>query len=514
MLCPSEDELLDYSANRMGVSDQGRLSFHIATCVVCAEALEALRDEVVDEFVGRQVGNYVVERRLGAGAMGVVYAAVHPDLGRRAAVKVISNPPTAKDIQRFFNEARACAAIRHAHIVDVLDQGRLPEGAPYLLMELLEGETVGARLAREGPMGLAEVGEIVAQTASALEAVHARHIVHRDLKPDNLFLCRRPEGACFVKVLDFGLAKGGEGAGLDPALTSSGMLVGTPLYMAPECLGQHGQETVHSDQYALAAVAYELLTGRPPYAAQSLRQLIEAQLKGAPPPASTLRPGLPPALDAVLARGLLSAPGERFEDVGRFSSALQAALAGGEGQERRRGWRGAAAYGALVAVLLLSSAVWMARSRPPRGRVEVRASGAAGEAPSLRGPFVTPPALAPVVRPTPAAPPRAVPLVASVAPVLRADTPARRPVRQAIRIESTPPGASLCTVKDLTVLGRTPFVFTGPSPGGERLFVQKAGYRTAEVLLPKRSRVVTVGLAPLGADDLEDPRCLVVRPSP
>src|SRR4029078_4937150 len=194
-------------------------------------------------MIGQTFGNYRVTQLIGEGGMGVVYLAEHPRIGRRAAVKVLragltDNPEITK---RFFNEARAPNATRHPGIVEVFDCGTLPSGLSYIVMELLEGENLAARLRRVGMMPIEDARRIAVQTASALAAAHAAGIVHRDLKPDNLYLVPddRDASAELVNVLDFGIAKLSQaGSNTSSVRTRTGSVMGTPAYMSPEqCRG-------------------------------------------------------------------------------------------------------------------------------------------------------------------------------------------------------------------------------------------------------------------------------------
>ena len=193
-------------------------------------------------MLGQRVNNFEIVRVLGEGGMGAVYVAKHPLIAKRVAIKVLKPELSvdAEQVQRFFNEARATSAIRHPNIVEVIDLGRLPAGTPYLVMELLEGETLAERLGRLGALQLPLALDFAGQAATALEAAHAHGIVHRDLKPENLFLVpdQRVAGHELVKVLDFGIAKlRGE---LSPGSvnTIAGAVLGTPPYMSPEqCRG-------------------------------------------------------------------------------------------------------------------------------------------------------------------------------------------------------------------------------------------------------------------------------------
>jgi serine/threonine protein kinase len=238
-------------------------------------------------MIGQRIGNYQITKLLAEGGMGAVYLAEHPAIGRRVAVKVLL-PEVASDaemVRRFFNEARAAHAIRHPGIVEILDFGTLPDGASYIVMELLEGESLGARLQRVGRLAPENAVDFAAQAAAALGAAHAQGIVHRDLKPDNLFLVadERVPGHELVKVLDFGIAKlsrGPNGAG--SFKTRTGVLMGTPVYMSPEqCLGT--KEVDHrSDIYSLGIILFQMLAGAPPFMSEGHGELIHMQISAPP----------------------------------------------------------------------------------------------------------------------------------------------------------------------------------------------------------------------------------------
>ena len=194
-------------------------------------------------MIGKHINNYEVVSLLGEGGMGTVYLALHPIMGRKAAIKVLK-PELARDqslVTRFFNEARAANAIRHPNIIDIIDVGMLPDdNVPYMLMEFLEGESLSTRLERIRPLDVNAAVEIACQTASALAAAHSKGIVHRDLKPDNLFLV--PDEMVGtgerVKVLDFGIAKLRDDMRGSSMKTRTGAIMGTAAYMSPEqCQG-------------------------------------------------------------------------------------------------------------------------------------------------------------------------------------------------------------------------------------------------------------------------------------
>src|SRR5262245_22459866 len=186
--------------------------------------------------IGSTVGNYRVVKKLGSGAMGSVFLAEHPVIGKRVALKVIHSDLAENEemVSRFFNEARAVTRIGHQNIVEVIDFSQTPEGDNYIVMEFLEGVSLGDRLAGGKTIPLAETLGIAAQIADGLQASHTQGIVHRDLKPDNVYLLERMGQANFVKILDFGLAKLTQGGGAISHKTRAGSVLGTPHYMAPE----------------------------------------------------------------------------------------------------------------------------------------------------------------------------------------------------------------------------------------------------------------------------------------
>ena len=231
---------------------------------------------------GAQVGEYIVEKQIGEGGMGVIFSGVHPLIGKQVAIKVL-NPAMAHNpdvVARFIQEAKSVNQIRHRNIVDIFSFGTLPDGRHYFVMEFLDGEPLSSRL-KEGPMAEAEALSVLQQTVGALEAAHAKGIVHRDLKPDNVFLSPGADGP-FVKVLDFGIAKLlGDTGGMTK--TSTGMPMGTPLYMSPE-QAAGGKVDHRTDLYALGIMIYEIVSGVPPFNGSSVIAVLSAQLNDPPPP--------------------------------------------------------------------------------------------------------------------------------------------------------------------------------------------------------------------------------------
>src|SRR5215831_17755554 len=277
-------------------------------------------------MIGETFGNYRVTELIGEGGMGVVYLAEHPGIGRRAAVKVLRPGLTdsAEITGRFFNEARAANAIRHPGIVEVFDCGTLPSGVSYIVMELLEGENLAARLRRVGKLPIEEARRIAVQTASALAAAHAAGIVHRDLKPDNLYLVPddRDPTAEMVKVLDFGIAKLGQGSNNSSVRTRTGSVMGTPAYMSPEqCRGT--REIDHrTDIYALGVTLYEMVCGRPPFVSEGFGEMIHFHINVAPPPPRSIDPTVPEDLERVIMWCLAKEPGERIQTMTDLHTAL------------------------------------------------------------------------------------------------------------------------------------------------------------------------------------------------
>ncbi|HEX8951516.1 MAG TPA: serine/threonine-protein kinase, partial [Polyangia bacterium] len=294
-------------------------------------------------MIGQSVGNYVIQRQLGEGGMGAVYLAEHPRIGRKVAIKVLLRElsANAQAVTRFFNEARASSEIRNEHIVDVLDFGELADGASYLVLEFLDGQTLTQLLSR-GPLGVRRTLHIVNGVGRALGAAHAAGIVHRDLKPDNVMLVKRGSDDDFVKVLDFGIAKLSQ-AQLEPGMkTKTGALLGTPSYMSPEqCRGLPVDH--RSDIYSLGVMMYQMFSGTLPFEADGLGNLLLAHMTQEPVPLGERVPGLPPHLGQVVARAMEKAPEARFQQVAEMLAAIgdpsgQYATLSGESAAPRTSW--------------------------------------------------------------------------------------------------------------------------------------------------------------------------------
>lgn len=269
-------------------------------------------------------GKYRVERVLGAGGMGVVVAAEHLQLDARVALKFMT-PEMLEDreaVTRFLREARAAARLKGEHVTRVSDVGTLDNDAPYLVMEYLEGEDLGQLIQRSGPQGVAESVEYIRQACEAIDEAHAQGIVHRDLKPSNLFLTRRPNGRPCIKVLDFGISKLAGQTGVAMNMTNTRAVFGSPTYMAPEQMRSARDVDHRADIWSLGATLFELLTGRVPFEAESIMELCLKVAQENPPPPSSVRIGLPSALDAVVLKCLEKDINRRYVSASELSAAL------------------------------------------------------------------------------------------------------------------------------------------------------------------------------------------------
>ncbi|EYF08556.1 Hypothetical protein CAP_4086 [Chondromyces apiculatus DSM 436] len=265
--------------------------------------------------------------------MGSLWVADHQMLGIRVAVKFMSPQVAAEPdlVARFQQEARAAARIRSPHVAQVFDHGVVDDGSLCIVMELLEGESLGRRLARVGTLPPEEVTKIVVQAARGLGKAHRVGVIHRDIKPDNLFLTD-VDGELFVKLLDFGVAKQRSGDG-DTGMTATGIMLGTPLYMSPEQFVSAKHVGPQADLWALGAVAYHALTGKLPFSGKSLGALAVAVNEGKFTPPSAVNAGLPQAIDVWMAKALQVDPARRFASAGEMADAFVEAVRGpGVGQ--------------------------------------------------------------------------------------------------------------------------------------------------------------------------------------
>jgi serine/threonine protein kinase len=392
---------------------------------------------------------YAIIREIGRGGMGVVYEAEHTELAKRVAVKVLQDKYADDDeaVIRFKREALAASRIGSPHIIDVSHIGTAPDGRPFVVMELLAGESLASLLRRTGPMDAARAVHIMRQVLRAVGAAHAKAIVHRDLKPDNIFIVNREDQEDFVKLLDFGISKFLETGefSIKTQLTTTGAVMGTPLYMAPEqAMGAPIAPSV--DIYACGVILYEMLAGRPPFADGNYNMIIAQLLTARPPRLDDLRKKLPKPLVAAVHRALEKEPAARFANAEAFVAALPHDRAGTQpemvaalptergapiGAPSRR-WRWIA--GALV--LLVGAAIGVAAITLHTTKPEIVAA-----------PVTTPPAPSPP--PTPATKPGTLEIKTI-------------PANAAVRIDNRDAGATPIEV-----------VVT---PGRHQLHVELAGY--------------------------------------
>ncbi|OYW19331.1 MAG: hypothetical protein B7Z55_09065, partial [Planctomycetales bacterium 12-60-4] len=265
----------------------------------------------VDSSIPQSIGPYTIVRRLGSGAMGAVYLAEDPQLGRRVAIKVPKFDPhdSAETIHRFLREARAAAALSHANICEVHDIGE-HEGIPFIVMQYVDGRPLSDFIRAEKPLTERQIANLVRKIALALSEPHSRGIIHRDLKPGNIMIDRRGEPI----IMDFGLARMLHRSPEDSA-TQSGMMLGTPAYMPPEqASGDHARLGPHSDLYSLGIMLYELLTGQRPFRG-SLMQILSAIANARPPHPSEIRPAISPELDRICWRLIQKVPDDRYQSA-------------------------------------------------------------------------------------------------------------------------------------------------------------------------------------------------------
>ena len=408
-------------------------------------------------LVGMKIGNYNIIKQLGEGGMGAVYLGEHPLIGKKVAVKVLHDQLAQKKdiVQRFFTEAKAVNDIHHENIVDIVDFGQMKDDhgkeVVYFIMELLEGDSLSARL-KKGLLSPQQAVHITVQCAGALAMSHSHHIVHRDIKPDNIYLVRRGNDEHFCKLLDFGIAKlTGDDTQANTGMTRAGSVIGTPSYMSPEQCDGKGNIDHRADIYSLGIVLYEMLAGQVPFPGEGFGEVLVAQLTQVPTPPSQINPNVPAVLEQIVMRCLEKQKDLRFQTMDE----LRDALMNTDAYVPPRAPTGLMAIidpGAIPALgsptgqrpTTLSGAAAEASSRPPAkkspvaliaglsGLIVVGGVVAAVMARSANNP--------PPVQPAQIAPPPVEPKVESVL----------------VLIDSTPQGATVLRAGQPTPLGKTP----------------------------------------------------------
>jgi predicted Ser/Thr protein kinase len=457
-----------------------------------------------DPYLGKIVAErYLVDRLLGVGSMGIVYRCRHTVLDNKVAALKIIRQDLAQDeesVGRFVTEAKAASAIGSSHIVEVQDFGKLPDGATYIVMEYLEGVTLGEAMDRENGLTIEAAVNVSVQIAEALGAAHAVGVVHRDLKPDNVFLLDSP-GGYFVKILDFGIAKVMHSG---QKLTAVGSVMGTPHYMSPE-QATGARTDARTDIYSLGVMMYEMACGKVPFDAENPLAVISMQVTDDPTPLRKRMPAgrtLPQGLESVIMKCLAKEPDERFLTMNDVQAALERIEQGGvplvappasppngasdsmieelgkdtdfrelRAGERRRRWviRGVIALGTIAAFggggfLLRERVAELLKPQQAEAQVEVRATATATAAP----PPVAPPA---------------APSATEAAPVA---------VLNKVTLVTFPLDAHV--FEGDTDLGLMPVMFELPPGKWKLVRIQRQGYVTRNVRIDGSKSRVVVGL--------------------
>ncbi|HTA17732.1 MAG TPA: serine/threonine-protein kinase [Polyangia bacterium] len=403
---------------------------------------------------GYVVGEYRIEKVLGRGGMGTVYAGVQPVIEKHVAIKLLNAQFSADEnlVRRFVDEARAVNRIRHANIIDIFSFGQIADGRQYFVMEYLEGKTLAERM-EKGDLTGDEMPTFLVQICDALDAAHGESIVHRDLKPENVWIVTPKRGKPFVKLLDFGIAKllsSGE-----RSTTQTGMVMGTPHYMSPEQC--HGKAVDHrTDIYAMGVMLYQLYSGRLPFSGETFAEILAKQIIDTPPPPSKYAQ-IPAELDKLIMKCLAKDPAGRPQSAKELGQLLGSILAGAAARVQR-------AAGQPTSATTLSASAIEVRRRERETEVAPRKSGkrtavigtsigvgvalaigvavvaGRGHAPAPQAAAVAAPqAPAPVAAP-PAAPPAPAPVAPPPAPVPPAEAPTATDVDAAKKHHAGKPG--------------------------------------------------------------------------
>jgi serine/threonine protein kinase len=328
-----QDESIDrrQSPDRRSLPGKLATTEHSGATALAKQVHARLHLETDPDLIGSEIdGRYRVIELIGEGGMGKVYLAEHVEIGKRVALKVLhpsySRMPDL--VERFRREARAASKIGHPNIVDVTDSGTTADGSVYFVMEYLEGVELGSVIEREGALDVARALKITGQISRALSAAHREGIIHRDLKPENIFLITRDGTADVVKVLDFGIAKTTEAeAARERRLTSPGMAMGTPEYMAPEQATGRPADA-RCDVYALGAILYEMVTGVPPYSGDNFMEILNKKANQEPVPPNHVRGELPGQVSDLVMTAMARNPDDRPQTMEALEYELNKCLAG------------------------------------------------------------------------------------------------------------------------------------------------------------------------------------------
>lgn len=301
-----------------------------------ARPVNPINDAPSTELQTQHIGPYRLLGELGRGGTGVVYRGEHEALGKPVAIKVLYVDVAADPVaaSRFIREARAASRARHPGIVDVTDFGTLSDGRSYLVMELIEGQTVD-QLLTQGALDPLRAVLFVRQIALALEAAHRSGVVHRDLKPANIFVVAEPEGGePVIKIGDFGAAKLEAGPGVAPSVSQTNLVFGTPYYMSPEHASGRPTDR-RTDVYALGCVLYELICGNVPFVGETTFEIMTKQVNEMPPQLTSPFGPIPSALERVVTRALAKPLDQRYQSAAEMAADLEQAAA----VLKRAGWR-------------------------------------------------------------------------------------------------------------------------------------------------------------------------------
>ena len=327
--CPVTGEALEPSQRRRSVKPPppSPVNYEWAHSVhPLSEPLESYEVQDASKLVGRTIEKkYRIEEMIGRGGMGAVFRAINTRIGKSVAIKVLLRgyEKGSESERRFRREARVAGSLGHPNIVEVFDLGHLDDGAPFQVMELLEGQTLADRIRIEGALPVDEVLDVAEEVLSALEAAHDRGIVHRDLKPDNVFLLER-QGVVTAKLLDFGVSKSLTGD-QTMSLTQTGMVVGTPYYLAPE-QARGDRDIDHLvDLWAMGVVLYEGLTGTLPYRADNYNALLAKILSTRPTSLAKIRPQIDPRVAEIVETAMAHERRDRYESADEMLRELRAA---------------------------------------------------------------------------------------------------------------------------------------------------------------------------------------------